>query len=219
MHLKELDPVVVSMGPHHPSMHGVLRLVVTSEGENVADSEIILGYLHRGMEKIAENRAILQYLPYVTRWDYLATTFAEAVTVNAPEKLANIQIPGRASYIRVIMLELSRIASHLLRLGPFLADIGAQTPFFYIFRASFNNPRAIDKDLINAQQARRALDYLVGFTLSPILWRKLPGCKSAGRVAEWLKATDCKSVEGFLRRFESCLSHPNRFEKDLRFHG
>nr|USW06941.1 NADH-plastoquinone oxidoreductase subunit 7 [Asplenium scolopendrium var. americanum] len=134
MHLKELDPVVVSMGPHHPSMHGVLRLVVTSEGENVVDCETILGYLHRGMEKIAENRAILQYLPYVTRWDYLATTFAEAVTVNAPEKLANIQIPRRASYIRVIMLELSRIASHLLRLGPFLADIGAQTPFFYIFR-------------------------------------------------------------------------------------
>lgn len=134
MHLKELDPVTVSMGPHHPSMHGVLRLVVTLDGENVVDCEPILGYLHRGMEKIAENRTILQYLPYVTRWDYLATTFTEAVTVNAPEKLANIQIPARASYIRVIMLELSRIASHLLWLGPFLADIGAQTPFFYIFR-------------------------------------------------------------------------------------
>nr|YP_009426830.1 NADH-plastoquinone oxidoreductase subunit 7 [Homalosorus pycnocarpos]ASU95459.1 NADH-plastoquinone oxidoreductase subunit 7 [Homalosorus pycnocarpos] len=134
MHLKELDLVTVSMGPHHPSMHGVLRLVVTLDGENVVDCEPILGYLHRGMEKIAENRAILQYLPYVTRWDYLATMFTEAVTVNAPEKLANIQIPGRASYIRVIMLELSRIASHLLWLGPFLADIGAQTPFFYIFR-------------------------------------------------------------------------------------
>nr|YP_009974169.1 NADH-plastoquinone oxidoreductase subunit 7 [Marattia laxa]QNH94019.1 NADH-plastoquinone oxidoreductase subunit 7 [Marattia laxa] len=128
------DPMIVSMGPQHPSMHGVLRLIVTLDGENVIDCEPILGYLHRGMEKIAENRTIIQYLPYVTRWDYLATMFTEAITVNAPEKLANIQIPKRASYIRVIMLELSRIASHLLWLGPFMADVGAQTPFFYIFR-------------------------------------------------------------------------------------
>nr|YP_009974259.1 NADH-plastoquinone oxidoreductase subunit 7 [Ptisana novoguineensis]QNH94109.1 NADH-plastoquinone oxidoreductase subunit 7 [Ptisana novoguineensis] len=128
------DPMIVSMGPQHPSMHGVLRLIVTSDGENVIDCEPILGYLHRGMEKIAENRTIIQYLPYVTRWDYLATMFTEAITVNAPEKLANIQIPKRASYIRVIMLESSRIASHLLWLGPFMADVGAQTPFFYIFR-------------------------------------------------------------------------------------
>ena len=128
------DPIKVNMGPHHPSMHGVLRLIVTLDGENVIDCEPILGYLHRSMEKIAENRSIIQYLPYVTRWDYLATMFTEAITVNAPEKLANIEIPKRASYIRVIMLELSRIASHLLWLGPFLADIGAQTPFFYTFR-------------------------------------------------------------------------------------
>ncbi|WVZ26759.1 hypothetical protein V8G54_000063 (mitochondrion) [Vigna mungo] len=122
------------MGPHHPSMHGVLRLIVTLDGEDVIDCEPILGYLHRGMEKIAENRTIIQYLPYVTRWDYLATMFTEAITVNGPEQLGNIQVPKRASYIRVIMLELSRIASHLLWLGPFMADIGAQTPFFYIFR-------------------------------------------------------------------------------------
>ncbi|MED6116259.1 hypothetical protein PIB30_098452 [Stylosanthes scabra] len=126
--------MIVNMGPHHPSMHGVLRLIVTLDGEDVIDCEPILGYLHRGMEKIAENRTIIQYLPYVTRWDYLATMFTEAITVNGPEQLGNIQVPKRASYIRVIMLELSRIASHLLWLGPFMADIGAQTPFFYIFR-------------------------------------------------------------------------------------
>nr|YP_009668280.1 NADH-plastoquinone oxidoreductase subunit 7 [Bazzania praerupta]QCW59055.1 NADH-plastoquinone oxidoreductase subunit 7 [Bazzania praerupta] len=127
-------PMIVSMGPHHPSMHGVLRLIVTLKGENVLGCEPVLGYLHRGMEKIAENRTVIQYLPYVTRWDYLATMFTEAITVNGPEKLTNIQVPKRASYIRVIMLELSRIASHLLWLGPFMADIGAQTPFFYILR-------------------------------------------------------------------------------------
>jgi NAD(P)H-quinone oxidoreductase subunit H len=128
------DPMIVSMGPHHPSMHGVLRLIVTLDGENVLDCEPVVGYLHRGMEKIAENRTIVQYLPYVTRWDYLATMFTEAITVNAPERLANIEVPRRASYLRVIMLELSRIASHLLWLGPFMADLGAQTPFFYILR-------------------------------------------------------------------------------------
>nr|APR63962.1 hypothetical protein [Populus tomentosa] len=111
--------MIVNMGPQHPSMHGVLRLILTLDSEDVIDCEPILGYLHRGMEKIAENRTIIQYLPYVTRWDYLATMFTEAITVNAPEKLGNIQVPKRASYIRVIMLELSRIASHLLWLGPF----------------------------------------------------------------------------------------------------
>ncbi|RHN58280.1 putative NADH dehydrogenase (quinone) [Medicago truncatula] len=119
-------------GPQHPSMHGVLRLIVTLDGEDVIDCEPILGYLHRGMEKIAENRTIIQYLPYVTRWDYLATMFTEAITVNGPEQLGNIQVPKRASYIRVIMLELSRIASHLLWLGPFMADIAADLPYGWI---------------------------------------------------------------------------------------
>ncbi len=115
-------------------MHGVLRLIVTLDGENVIDCEPVLGYLHRGMEKIAESRTNVMYVPYVSRWDYAAGMFNEAITVNAPEKLANIPVPKRASYIRVIMLELNRIANHLLWLGPFLADVGAQTPFFYIFR-------------------------------------------------------------------------------------
>ncbi|KAL5646469.1 hypothetical protein ACJX0J_004510 [Zea mays] len=122
--LKRKDLMIVNMGPQHPSMHGVLRLIVTLDGEDVIDCEPILGYLHRGMEKIAENRSII----------HTSTMFTEAITVNAPEFLENIQIPKRASYIRVIMLELSRIASHLLWLGPFMADLGAQTPFFYIFR-------------------------------------------------------------------------------------
>ncbi|TXG46682.1 hypothetical protein EZV62_027837 (chloroplast) [Acer yangbiense] len=146
------DLMRVNMGPHHPSMHGVLRLIVTLDGEDVIDCEPILGYLHRGMEKIAENRTIIQYLPYVTRWDYLATMFTEAITVNGPEQLGNIQVPKRASYIRVIMLELSRIASHLLWLGPFMADIGAQTPFFYIFRE-----RELVYDLFEAATGMRMM--------------------------------------------------------------
>lgn len=100
-------------------MHGVLRLMVTLDGEDVIDCEPVIGYLHRGMEKIAENRTNIMFIPYVSRWDYAAGMFNEAVTVNAPEKLAGIPVPKRASYIRVIMLELNRIANHLLWLGPF----------------------------------------------------------------------------------------------------
>ncbi|CAN1859560.1 NAD(P)H-quinone oxidoreductase subunit H, chloroplastic [Linum perenne] len=144
--------MIVNMGPHHPSMHGVLRLIVTLDGEDVIDCEPILGYLHRGMEKIGENRTIIQYLPYVTRWDYLATMFTEAITVNGPEQLGNIQVPKRASYIRVILLELSRIASHLLCLALFMADIGAQTPFFYIFRE-----RELVYDLFEAATGMRMM--------------------------------------------------------------
>jgi len=83
--------MIVNMGPQHPSMHSVLRLIVTLDVE-----DDILGYLHKGMEKITENRIIVQYLPYVTWWDYLATMFIEAITVNASEFLGNIQIPQRA---------------------------------------------------------------------------------------------------------------------------
>ena len=128
------EPMVINMGPHHPSMHGVLRLIVTLDGEDVIDCEPVIGYLHRGMEKIAESRTNVMFVPYVSRWDYAAGRCNEAITVNAPEKLADIPVPRRASYIRMIMLELNRIANHLLWLGPFLADCGATTPFFYIFR-------------------------------------------------------------------------------------
>jgi NAD(P)H-quinone oxidoreductase subunit H len=147
------EPMVLNMGPHHPSMHGVLRLMVTLDGENVIDCEPVIGYLHRGMEKIAENRTNIMFVPYVSRWDYAAGMFNEAVTVNAPEKLANIQVPKRASYIRVIMLELNRIANHLLWLGPFLADVGAQTPFFYIFRE-----RELIYDLFEAATGMRFIN-------------------------------------------------------------
>lgn len=128
------EPMVINFGPHHPSMHGCFRILVTLDGEDVLDCEPVIGYLHRGMEKIAENRTNTMYIPYVSRWDYYGGMFNEAVTVNAVEKLANISIPKRASYIRVIMLELARIVNHLLWLGPFVGDIGAQTPIFYTLR-------------------------------------------------------------------------------------
>jgi len=126
--------MVLNLGPHHPSTHGVFRMVVSLDGENIVDCRPVIGYLHRGMEKIAENRSLIMFMPYVTRWDYTAAMMNEAATLAAPEILAKVEVPRRAKYIRAIMVELSRIANHLIWLGPFMADLGAMSPFFYIFR-------------------------------------------------------------------------------------
>lgn len=128
------EPMVINMGPHHPSMHGCFRIMVTLDGEEVVDCEPVLGYLHRGMEKIAESRTNTMFIPYTSRWDYYGGMFNEAVTVNAVERLADIDVPKRARYIRVIMLELTRLVNHLLWVGPFIMDMGAQTLFFYALR-------------------------------------------------------------------------------------
>ncbi|MDJ0704539.1 MAG: NAD(P)H-quinone oxidoreductase subunit H [Leptolyngbyaceae cyanobacterium MO_188.B28] len=129
------EPMTINMGPHHPSVHGCFRLLLTLDGEDVIDCEPVIGYLHRGMEKIAENRTPLMYIPYVSRWDYYGGMFNESITVNAVEQLADVEVPKRASYIRVIMLELTRICNHLLWLGPsFVSDLGNQALFFYAMR-------------------------------------------------------------------------------------
>lgn len=148
------EPMVINMGPHHPSMHGCFRIIVTLDGEDIVDCEPVLGYLHRGMEKIAENRTNIMYIPYTSRWDYYGGMFNEAITVNAVEKLADIPIPKRASYIRVIMLELSRLVNHLLWLGPFVMDVGCQTPFFYTLR-----DREMILDLFEAAAGYRMVNH------------------------------------------------------------
>jgi NAD(P)H-quinone oxidoreductase subunit H len=148
------EPMVINMGPQHPSMHGCFRLIVTLDGEDVIDCMPVIGYLHRGMEKIAENRTNTMYIPYVSRWDYYGGMFNEAVTVNAVEKLANIEVPRRASYIRVIMLELTRICNHLLWLGPFISDIGGHALFFYTLR-----DREMILDLWEATTGQRMVNH------------------------------------------------------------
>ena len=155
--------------------HPGLRLVVTLDGEDVVDCEPVIGYLHRGMEKIAENRTNVMFVPYVSRMDYAAGMFYEAVVVNAPEKLADIPVPKRASYIRVLMLELNRIANHLLWLGPFLADVGAQTPFFYIFRE-----REMIYDLWEAATGQRLINnnyFRIGGVAADLPWGWLEKCR------------------------------------------
>ncbi len=128
------DELVLNMGPQHPSTHGVLRVILKLDGEKVLGTECIIGYLHRGVEKIAENRTYAQFNPYVDRMDYVAAVSNGLGYCLAVEKLLNTEAPPRAQYIRVILTELNRIASHQLWLGTHALDIGAITPLFYTFR-------------------------------------------------------------------------------------
>lgn len=129
------DEMIINMGPQHPSTHGVLRLILTLDGEIVRDCEPVIGYLHRGMEWLGQNRTYVQYQALVDRVDYLAGMSDSHAYIMAVEKIAGIQVPLRAEYIRVICAELNRIISHLLWLGIFMLDLGAMFGFpFYTFR-------------------------------------------------------------------------------------
>ncbi len=130
----QTEEMLVNMGPQHPSTHGVLRLVLRTDGEMILEAIPHIGYLHRCAEKIGENLAYYQYVPYTDRMDYLAAMNNNLGWALAVEKLAKLEIPKRAQYIRVIMCELNRIASHLVSFGTYGLDIGAFTPFLYAFR-------------------------------------------------------------------------------------
>jgi len=124
----------VNMGPHHPATHGVCRMVLTMDGEKVIKIEPVIGYLHRAIEKICENRTYPQCLPLMDRFEYVTSMATNQVFSMAAEKLAEIEVPERAEYLRVIMVELNRIASHLIFYGVTAMDLGAYTPFLYGLR-------------------------------------------------------------------------------------
>ncbi len=128
------EEMLVNMGPQHPSTHGVLRLVLRTDGEMVLEAIPHIGYLHRCAEKIGENLQPYQYIPYTDRMDYLAGMNNNQAFAIAIERLAGIEVPPRGQVIRVIMAELNRIASHLVSLGTYGLDMGAFTPFLYCFR-------------------------------------------------------------------------------------
>ncbi len=128
------DELILNMGPQHPSTHGVLRVKLRLDGERIIGSECIIGYLHRGVEKIAEHRSYPQFAPYVDRMDYVAAVSNGLGYCEAVKKLLVAEAPPRARVVRTILTELQRIASHLLWLGTHALDIGALTPLFYCFR-------------------------------------------------------------------------------------
>lgn len=129
----QTEKMSLAMGPSHPSTHGVLRLQMELDGENVTSCDPILGYLHRGDEKIAENMTYNQFVPYTDRLDYLAPLANNVAYAIAVEKLANLEVPARCQAIRVVISELARISAHLMGLGAYGIDVGAWTVFLYSF--------------------------------------------------------------------------------------
>ncbi|NQU10261.1 NADH dehydrogenase (quinone) subunit D, partial [bacterium] len=126
--------LILNMGPSHPSTHGVLRLLLELDGEEIVNVWPDIGYLHRGDEKIAENMTYTQFIPYTDRLDYIAPLANNVAYAYAVEKLLGMDVPPRCQYLRVIATELARISSHLLGIGCFGMDLGAMTVFLYTFR-------------------------------------------------------------------------------------
>jgi NADH-quinone oxidoreductase subunit D len=130
---RTVDQLVVNIGPSHPSTHGVCRIIAHLDGEVVVKAEPVIGYLHRGIEKMAENRTYLQVVPLTDRLDYVGSMYANWAYCRSVERLAGITVPERAEYIRVIVCELQRIASHMMGVGASGADTGAATAFIWAF--------------------------------------------------------------------------------------
>jgi NADH-quinone oxidoreductase subunit D len=128
------EEMILNMGPQHPSTHGVLRLVLILDGETVIQCTPVIGYLHRGMEKIFENRPYMAGPRYIDNADYLSPMINECCYAGAAEQIAGIEPPRRAQYIRLIVSELERIASHLVAIGTYGLDLGAFTPVLWCFR-------------------------------------------------------------------------------------
>jgi NADH-quinone oxidoreductase subunit D len=126
--------LTLNMGPHHPATHGVLRLLVTLQGEVVRDIKPVIGYVHTGIEKTAEDKSYWKVIPVIERMDYLAYYFNSMAFIGAVETLIEVEVPKRAQYLRVIHMELNRIMSHLVWLGTSALDLGAISMFWYCFR-------------------------------------------------------------------------------------
>ena len=130
----ETEELLLNMGPVHPSTHGVLRFKLRMDGEIIKECTIVMGYLHRGTEKLGEMKTYLQFVPYTDRLDYISAFPNNYAYVKAVEELAGIEVPLRAEYIRVITMELNRIVNHLVMIGSLLLDLGASTMIMYGFR-------------------------------------------------------------------------------------
>ena len=128
------NDMILNLGPQHPATHGVLRCVVQLDGETVEQCVLDIGYLHRGIEKLAESKTYQEFMPYTDRMDYLSPYSNNVAWCLAVEKLASIEVPERAQWMRTIMCELSRISSHLLWLGTMVMDAGAMSVFLWTFQ-------------------------------------------------------------------------------------
>jgi NADH-quinone oxidoreductase subunit D len=162
------EEMLLNVGPQHPSTHGVLRLVVKIDGETIKEATPVMGYLHRGTEKLAENLTYTQIIPYTDRMDYVSAMTNNYVLCHAVETMMGVEVPERAQFLRLIAMELNRVASHLVWWGTYLLDIGAMGPFLYAFR-----DRESILDLFNELcGARMTFNYM---RIGGVKWDAPPG--------------------------------------------
>ena len=157
--------MTINFGPHHPATHGVLRLMVSLEGEVVRDLKPVMGYLHTGIEKNCEDKSYWKVIPFVERMDYLSYFFQMEAFCGAVERLLELEIPHRAKYLRVIHMELNRIHSHLVWLGTSALDLGAMSMFFYCFR---DRDRILDLFEMSTGQRMHTRYFQVGGVIEDI---------------------------------------------------
>jgi NADH-quinone oxidoreductase subunit D len=176
--LFDAEEMVLNMGPQHPSTHGVLRVILKLDGETVIGLDCDIGFLHRGVEKIGEHDTYAMITPYWDRLDYVAAVSNDLCYVEGVEKLLQVEVPKRAEYLRVILTELQRIASHLLWLGTHAMDIGAVTVLLYCFRER-EEILKIFEDFIGARLTAHA------FRIGGLWWDAYPEFEK--RVRDFLK--------------------------------
>ncbi len=207
--MAEIKNYTMNFGPQHPAAHGVLRLVLEMDGEVVQRADPHIGLLHRGTEKLAETRTYLQSVPYMDRLDYVSMMANEHAYVMAIEKLAGVQVPERAQYIRVMFDEITRILNHLLWIGSHALDVGAMTVFLYAFRER--------EDLFDMYEAVSGARMHAAYYRPGGVYRDLPdrmpqyqatNQRSASEIArlnENRKGTLLDFVEDFTNRFPACV--------------
>ena len=162
---REEELLTINMGPHHPATHGVLRLLVSLEGEVVRDLKPVMGYVHTGIEKNCEDKSYWKVIPFVERMDYISYFFQMQAFCGAVEQLLELEIPPRAEYLRVLHLELNRIHSHLVWLGTSALDLGAMSMFFYCFR---ERDRILDLFEMSSGQRMHTRYFQVGGVIEDI---------------------------------------------------
>ena len=186
--MTERKNITLNMGPHHPATHGVLRVILELDGETIVNATPVIGYLHRGIEKICENRNYQQIIPLTDRLDYSAASANNIGYCLTVEKLMGIEVPKRAQYLRVIMAELARIMGHHLWLGTHALDIGAMTVIFYAFR---------DREMIMAIN-----EEIAGYRLTPSFIRI--GGVARDTTDEFIKRSVI-SLSGFPKRWKAII--------------
>lgn len=218
--MSKLRNYTINFGPQHPAAHGVLRLILEMDGENIVRADPHIGLLHRGTEKLAESRTYLQALPYMDRLDYVSMMCNEQAYCLSVERLLNIEVPVRAQYIRVMFAEITRILNHLMGVGSHALDIGAMTVFLYAFRER--------EDLMDIYEAVSGARMHAAYFRPGGVYRDLPDFmpkyeSSKYRNAKVLQKLNASRegtlldfIEDFTNRFPACVDEYENLLTDNR---